>query len=66
MLYCINHKDYRGKNPPVIQCKNCCKIFISKVKSLQDKSRQLQIEELGLTHLKLKKYQMPNTKHVLS
>lgn len=35
-LICIKHPKYKGKTPPVLACKACCKIFLSEVKKGQD------------------------------
>jgi hypothetical protein len=31
-LVCFSHPVYDGQEPPVLACKNCCKIFVSEVK----------------------------------
>lgn len=32
MIICIKHPKYKGKNPPQLSCRPCCRTFLEEVK----------------------------------
>lgn len=30
-IVCFRHPEYKGKGTPVLQCKNCCNIYVAAI-----------------------------------
>ena len=50
-LVCIRHRDYDGKEPPVLSCKTCCKLYIDLIRE-DHKKGQLKKEKVKVKNSK--------------
>lgn len=42
MIICIKHPKYRGKHPPELSCKVCCRQFLNEIKRQHQPQNNLE------------------------
>ena len=71
-LVCLTHPEYQAADAPELTCRNCCRIFISRVREENSKlskrrqlweSRDVRVEPTALANLGVKQSEVMLTSH---